>query len=113
MIGLVLLYFAGKAFYELAGQHNRSKWGFAILGVISYYTGLVIGGVIIALVCELVLDVRVDEMNDILLSLMAVPVGILTCWGFYKILQRVWSRQQTYSSPEDILDADLADKQNP
>ncbi len=35
MIELVLIFFVGKAFYDLAGRHKKHQWGFAILG--SYY----------------------------------------------------------------------------
>jgi hypothetical protein len=35
MLGLILIYFVGKAFYDLAGLHGKSQWGFAILGIVS------------------------------------------------------------------------------
>jgi hypothetical protein len=108
MIGLVLLFFAGKAFYKLAGQNNRSRWGYAILGVVSYYGGLLLGGVIIALVYELALDGSVDDIDDRLLSAMAIPIGILTCWALYKFLESQWSKPKTDSYPEGVLDGDLS-----
>ena len=107
MLGLVLLYFAGKAFYELAGNHGRSKWGFAILGVLSYYGGLFIGGIVIALVFELGFSQSVDDVNELLLSVMAIPVGVLTCWGLYKGLEARWKKSDKPFIGEGILDADL------
>ncbi len=44
MLGLFLLYFIGKIFYQLAEAHNKNKWVFAILGVIAYYAGTFLGG---------------------------------------------------------------------
>ena len=37
MLGLLLIYWIGKKYYELATEHNRSPWGYAILGVFVYY----------------------------------------------------------------------------
>jgi hypothetical protein len=55
------------------------------------------------------MDASLEDTNDIVLSLMAMPVGVLTCWGFYKILQSQWSKVQTFSNPEEVLDANLID----
>jgi len=108
MIGLLLLYFIGKAFYELAHEHDRSRWGFAILGVISYYAGTFIGGIVLALIYEFGLSQSIEDINEILLSVMALPFGILVCWGFYHLLKRSWSRSaKSNVESAEILDADL------
>src|SRR5690349_14127334 len=115
MIGLLLLYFIGKAFYELAHEHDRSRWGFAILGVVSYYAGTFIGGIILALIYELGFSSSIEDINDILLGVLALPFGLLMCWGFYHILKRSWSRSAANSNPisSEVLDADLLkDKQD-
>ena len=110
MVGLILLYFVGKAFYDLAGVNNRGQWLYAILGVGSYYSGLMIGGFFIAIGYELFIG-SIDDVNDTLLSLYALPVGVLTCWGFYRILKSRWEKKETVSdSAEEVLDAHLIDK---
>jgi hypothetical protein len=108
MIGLVLLYFVGKAFYNLAGEHNKSQWGFAILGVVSYYIGLFVGAFVIGIV-YVAMEADLEGTNDFLLGLMALPVGVLTCWGFYKLLEFQWSKTPTFNSAEEVLDANLID----
>lgn len=110
MIGIVLLYFVGKAFYDLAGINGKGQWLFAILGVISYYAGLVVGGILIAIGYELFLDGSIDDVNDMLLGVMALPFGVLTCWGFYRILKSRWEKKEPFTaSAEDVLDANLVD----
>ena len=106
MIGLLLVYFIGKYFYDLAGQYNKSKWGFAVLGVISYYLGTFIGGVVVGLLFEFVLEISVEDFPELVLGLMAIPIAILVCWGFYKLLQSQWSKPSA-SSTGDILDQNL------
>lgn len=107
MIGLVLIYFVGKAFYELAHDYDRSAWGFAVLGVISYYGGQFFGQFV--LVFFLTLSGSLLDINEFLLSIMALPFGVLICWGFYQILKRSWSRASANSSSSstEVLDADL------
>ena len=101
MVGLILLYFAGKAFYDLAGKHGKNQWGFAILGVISYYAGLFLGGILVGLTIEIVSPGLIDDSNELLLGIIAVPVGVLTCWGTYQLLKRSWSK------PKDIAGSTL------
>src|SRR5689334_9471590 len=108
MIGLLLIYFIGKAFYELAHEHDRSQWGFAILGVVSYYGGTFIGGFILGLIYEFGLSESIENVNSVLLGFMAVPFGLLICWGFYHLLKKSWSRSaDSNSASSEVLDADL------
>ena len=112
MVGLVLLYFVGKAFYDLAGRNNKGQWLFAILGVGTYYAGLFVGAMIIAIGYELFIG-SIDEVNETLLGVMGLPIGVLSCWGFYRILKSRWGKKETFSgSSAEVLDANLID-QNP
>ncbi|HYG18098.1 MAG TPA: hypothetical protein VD816_04180 [Ohtaekwangia sp.] len=106
MIGLVLLYFVGKAFYDLANRNNRNKWLFAILGIGAYYAGLVVGGVMIGIGYEIFLEDGIDNANEMLLGFMALPMGVLVCWGYYRLLKSRWERKATFSRlSDDVLDA--------
>jgi hypothetical protein len=105
MLGLVLIYFVGKYFYELADEHGKSNWGFAILGVASYYGGIIVGGVIIAIVAELLSPGFLNEDNEIFFSILALPLGIFSCWITYNLLKRAWSKPK--EANRQTLDADL------
>ena len=102
MIGLILLYFIGKHFFYLAGDYDKSRWLFAILGVLSYYLGSFIGGVLVVLIWEMISPGTVDQTEDIVLGLLAAPFGILLCWGFYHLLKRTW--EKSYVEKEDLLE---------
>jgi hypothetical protein len=110
MLGLILLYFAGKAYYDLAGTHGKSKWTFAIIGVVSYYAGLFLGGIGIAIVYEIVSPGSLENTNEMLLGIMAIPLGILTCWGLYKLLEANWTKARKRVMPDSILDAELPEE---
>jgi hypothetical protein len=109
MVGLILLYFVGKAFYDLAGKNGKGQWLYAILGVISYYGGSFVGGILLAIGYELFMDGSIDDLNDTLLGVLALPFGVLACWGFYHLLKNHWTRKETFAPPEEILDANLMD----
>ena len=111
MVGLILLYFVGKAFYDLAGIHQKSQWLFAILGVASYYGGLFVGGILLAIGYEVFSDSSIEDVNSTLLGFLALPIGVLACWGFYRLLKNRWEQKEIFSeSPEDVLDASLIDE---
>ena len=106
MLGLLLIYWIGRYFYNLAIEHNRNKWFAAIGGVVAYYAGTFIAGIIIALVMQYVLLESFDDLSDIAINFMALPVGLLTCYITYVILKRYWSKKdENY----EILDAELLD----
>lgn len=110
MIGILLLiYFAGRAFYNLAGQYNKHQWGFAVLGVVSYYAGIFIGGMLLGIGLEFYSPGYIDGMNETVLGLLTIPVGILTCWLTYTLLKRSWSKPTEME--RTTLDADIM-KQN-
>lgn len=102
MLGLALIYFIGKYFYELADDYEKSRWGFAILGVVSYYAGTFIGGIIVAIFYEIFGSTSIQTENDIILSFMVLPFGLLACWGLYTLLKRRWSKNHDESF--DMID---------
>lgn len=111
MLGLLLIYFVGRKFYELAFEYDKSKWGFAIAGVVSYYAGFLISLFIIGIVIELNNPGYVDESNDIWLGILGIPFGVLGCWGFYKILENSWSKARSSAQP-DTLDGGMINDSN-
>ena len=91
MLGLLLLYFIGKYYFKLAENFNKNKWLYAILGVVSYYVGAAIGGVVLG-IADAVLELNIDWDNNILLSLIALPFGIGFCYLLYYLLKRNWGK---------------------
>jgi len=106
MIGLFLIYFIGKKFYELAHDYNKNRWGFAILGIISYYAGTFIAGVLLGIIGLLIESNFVETTPKIILGLIGVPFGLLGSWVFYKLLVSQWNKQVTLKS-NDTLDGNL------
>jgi hypothetical protein len=90
MLGLLLIYFIGKNYYQLAGEHGKSSWGFASLGVLTYYAGTFLFGFLFGVTIELVSPGTIDGLNDFVLGLIALPFGVLSTVGLYLLLRRSW-----------------------
>lgn len=103
MLGLLLIYFIGKTFYTLAGNYDKNQWAFAILGVITYYTGTFIGGICIGLYYEVYLSTPFEELGNFKLGLITLPIGLLFCWGLYIVLKKKWSKK-TIEGDNGMLD---------
>ncbi|MEL6625575.1 MAG: hypothetical protein AAFS00_00845 [Bacteroidota bacterium] len=110
MLGILLIYFIGKYFFDLAEDHDKSRWGFAILGIVVYYVGTFLGGIILGVVFLIFDWGNIEEWNDIVLSLMAMPFGIGSCVGLYFILKSIWEKKasQTLDMIDAIGDEDAA-----
>ena len=93
MLGFILMYFVGKAFYNMAKKHEQSGWLYAILGVLSYYAGLVLGGVLLGVILGLFYPEFIESSSELFLGLLTIPMGILCCWGFYQILKVKWEKE--------------------
>jgi drug/metabolite transporter (DMT)-like permease len=79
-----------------------------VLGVASYVVGSNVGAFILVLVYELGFDGNYDESNETVLAVIAIPFGAALCWGFYKLLERGWSKA-TPKVLDDVLDGNLID----
>ncbi|WP_338814365.1 hypothetical protein V9L05_03285 [Bernardetia sp. Wsw4-3y2] len=111
IIGLFLIWSIGRAFFKLAKEIEKNKWFFAVLGVLSYYVGTVVGAFIIFVVSDLFLSsyYNIESIDENIIGLIAIPFGVLACWGFYKILEKNWKTNddETYIKDDTILDANL------
>ena len=102
MLGIFLLYFIGEKFYKLAALFDRNKWGYTILGIAAYYIGTLVFGVLFWIGMDLWSDTSAEEVNSTVINIVAVPFGLLSCYGLYMLLKKQWEK----SSVEDpgILD---------
>jgi hypothetical protein len=92
MLGFLFIYFIGKYFYELANQFNKNKWLFVILGILSYYSGAFIGGIILGLI-SLIFAIEIDWDNQILMNAIAIPFGLGITYLLYFLLKRKWNSE--------------------
>jgi len=105
MLGILLIYFIGKKFYDLALENKKSGWGFAILGVISFYAFQFIFGIILALVVGVNEYGEFDGMSDFGINILGIIVGVIGVVILYYILQKVWAKNSFFKG--DLLDEDF------
>ncbi|MDP2174568.1 MAG: hypothetical protein Q8K70_01515 [Bacteroidota bacterium] len=95
MIGLFLIYFIGRTYAELAKIYNKNKWLYAILGIVIYYAGTFLLGIIIVILSNVYPNLNNLLSNEFSLTLIGIPFGLISCWVFYKILKRNLSNNHT------------------
>ena len=89
---ILLFYYIWKKFADLAFKYNHKKWIFGALGIAVYYAGTLFGGLILGLL-TLILEFTIDWDNDLLMSIIALPFGLATCYGTYYFLEKKWERE--------------------
>lgn len=110
MLGLVLLYWIGKYYYKLAEKYNRSRWGFAILGIIAYYSGVVFFGLIIGVITEIISPGFIDNTNEFALSFIIMPFGILSTYSLYKLIENRWKNKYLTHQDDNSQTLDFTKK---
>ena len=103
MLGLLLIYFIGKYFYQLAELHHKSKWGFAILGVVTYYAGTIVFGFGLGIFAVITNNNSILEMDNLVLGIIALPFGLLATWALYGALNKNWQKKANVINTE-LLD---------
>lgn len=91
MLGLLLLFFIGKYYYELAQDYYKHRWLYGALGIATYYVGTAIGGFVIGAADEL-FDLGVNWDSIFSLGLIVLPFGVLLTTIVYFLLKRNWKK---------------------
>lgn len=99
MLGLIFIYFVGRAFYRLAEEHNKTKWLWAVIGIASYYAFGFIVGVVVAL-----LNLSWALENEVLLTFIGIGAGIGGIILLYHLIKNNWEKKPTVNSDVEILD---------
>ncbi len=104
MLGLLLLYWIGKYFYKLAEAYDKSAWTYAILGIVAYYGGTLVFGIIFGIIAEIISPGFIDSFNENLLGLLMLPFGLLSCYLLYKYLEKTWKKNRPVNEIDQIGD---------
>jgi hypothetical protein len=107
VIGILLLYFIWKFYTDLAVEYGKNKWGYALLGIASYYAGAITGGFIIGITGTLIDQDPFEGMSDSMAGLIAFPFGVLTVWLLHRYLRKRWSNNKPRFAESESLDNDL------
>jgi uncharacterized membrane protein YdjX (TVP38/TMEM64 family) len=112
MLGLVLIYFLGKAFYDLAEKFQKNQWGYAILGIVVFYGFQIVIGLVAGVYMEINNPGFWDELDsgaEFALNLVGILFGGLAAFLFYNYLKKRWSAKPVQIKQSDILDDDFLD----
>lgn len=110
MLLLITLYFIGKTFYQLAHEYDKGRWQYAIAGIVVFYLGQFLGGMLIGF-AAIYFGYQIEEINELALGLIALPFGGLAVWLLYRTLKKRWSGISSLTDKdaynEQIIDDDL------
>ena len=93
MLGIIIV---AVVFSKLAGKYNKSKWGYAILGLVTYYGSMFIYGIIYALILiSINPNVTEEEIDsDWTLKLTGIAFGILVAYLLHHFLEKNWKKNR-------------------
>ena len=105
MFGLIPIYFLGKYFSELAHEHDRSRWGFGILGIVVYIGVQLLMGVIFGII--LIASnpgFELSKAEEVVANVVGIGLGALSVWLFYYLLKKSWEKKRALNNTE-LLDS--------
>jgi hypothetical protein len=106
MLGLVLIYWVGRKFYDLADYHKRSQWGYTFVGLGIYFGTQLIFGMVLELLNPGLID-GLDKSSGLGLDLLGMAIGGLVWYLALQYFTKKWEQQ--YDSEAYNLDAEIED----
>lgn len=104
LVDIIFIIIAGKYFMQLAEQYGKSKWGYAVLGIISYYGAAFLFALGYGFILGLFFPDQFDVLDGSMLILLAVAFGLVVCIILYQILRRKWKREAKMIPSKNVID---------
>ncbi len=101
MLGIFLIYWIGRKFYDLAFLHHRSQWGWAIFGIIIYFVSQIIFGMLIGIVAPNLLN---DTGGSFVVNILGIGIGLGVWFIVFKFLEKSWDNND-YKRGEIAIEA--------
>ena len=99
MLEIVIIYVIGRYFFRLAQDYKQNKWLFAILGVLTYFVGAALGGVILFFL-DIQFEIGIDWESKLLLTVILLPFAVATCYLLHYLLKRSWEKTVVLNEDE-------------
>lgn len=95
-LGYILLFYIGFYFYRLAENHNKNKWLFAIIGIGTYFFGIIA----YPLYLRFFKSEDIEDFDISSISLKSFLIGLICVFFLFQILSLVWSRKKKVNNKE-------------
>lgn len=99
MLGIIIIYWIGRKYYDLAVRCNKSPWSWAIYAILIFYGSQIMFGVLVALFSP----ETNFETNEVILNILGIAISGIVWFSVYKLLEKRWEKidPNTY---EDLID---------
>ncbi len=94
--GYILLFYIGFYFYRLAENHNKNKWLFCILGLVTY----LLGTIVYPLFLRFFNSEEIEDLDLASISLKSFLVGLVSVFILFQTLSFIWSRKKGVNKKE-------------
>lgn len=110
MLGLLLIFFLAKWYYDLAKKNNKkNSWLYGLLAVVIFYGFVFIGALVTVIVIDIFSPATLYGLSDLAIGLTGLPFGILAVWGGYVLLKRNFKKSANELSDPTIIDSEFDD----
>lgn len=112
MLGIILIIFMARQFYNLAHDYNKNKWLWAILSIIIFYGVQFIASIIYILAfVGIEAEMQPWSSQYIVNLLVSVLTSIAAAYFLYQFLKNKWEKEEDMPNDDNSLNL-LDDKVN-
>ncbi|WP_439128471.1 hypothetical protein [Polaribacter sp.] len=96
ILSYIFLFYVGFYFYRLAENHQKNKWLFAIIGIITYLLSLFI----YPLYLRLFYKEEILDINLVLVSLKSFLIALISLFILFQVLSFMWNKKEKVNNQE-------------
>lgn len=96
ILSYIFLFYVGFYFYRLAENHQKNKWLFAIIGIITYLLFLFI----YPLYLRLFYKEEILDINLVLVSLKSFLIALISLFILFQVLSFMWNKKEKVNNQE-------------
>lgn len=89
-LGYIFLFYVGFYFYRLAENHQKNKWFFGGIGIITYFIGIII----YPLYLRTLKHEDIENFDVTSVSFTSFLVGFLFVFIIFQLLNFIWIRKK-------------------
>lgn len=97
LLGYIFLFYVGFYFWRLAENHNKNRWLYAFLGIVTYFVGLFL----YVFYVKFIEFNNLDEFDLTVISLKSFISGTVFTVLMFQFLNFIWNKKKNIKN-EDI-----------
>ncbi|TMM28809.1 hypothetical protein FDT66_12950 [Polaribacter aestuariivivens] len=95
-LSYIFIFYVGFYFFRLAENHQKNKWLYGFLGIITYYSS----SIIFMLFLKIFHEEEIGDFDFVSITMKSFLIGLLSIFFLFQSLSFIWGRKKKNKEKE-------------